>query len=298
MKKQDKAIIVYQGPPRWNGSSWINGDRFVLSGPRAWQGFEGVELSPGVSGLELPEFEYRWDVDANNPGAHFVSEVASRREISCSLNFLADTESELRIIKDRWFSNHESANPGKLWILTSNTEPRYLPVRRSDKAATGQMERDPYNFTSYSKMEWGWVSDRAYFSGYKSRKKFEWVDSSKSYRCTFYNPSTAERVYPQLYLPGPATWWLSLGYNQPSFKCPSLEEGEELKIDFNPRNHTARKKDKRGNIQNAWPAMVGFRPKFYLEPRTMNTFIVREVNSNRVPNAPRLEFTPEFESWT
>jgi len=73
LKTDQPTWIIYQGPPTWDGSKWVNGDRFFLSGPKAYRANLGVELAPGMDGLELPVTEYRYDADANTPGSQFVS---------------------------------------------------------------------------------------------------------------------------------------------------------------------------------------------------------------------------------
>lgn len=105
-KSGDTAWIVYQGPPRWDGEKWIDGDRFFLSGGKGLQLDLGVELAPGVSGLEAEVVEYRFDTSANVPGSVYVSEVAGRRTIQAPINILGKTARELRDNKRRWFRNH------------------------------------------------------------------------------------------------------------------------------------------------------------------------------------------------
>ena len=147
MKTDQPTWIIYQGPPTWDGSKWVNGDRFFLSGPKAYRANLGVELAPGMDGLELPVTEYRYDADANTPG---------------------------------------------------------------------------------------------------------------------------------------------------------LAEGEVAKLDYNPKNPTFLKRQKNGTIVNLWPSMVGQRPRFCLEPQTMNTLEIRHVTdeTRSGDGLPRLKYSPEFTSWT
>jgi gp46 len=299
LKTDQPTWIIYQGPPTWDGSKWVNGDRFFLSGPKAYRANLGVELAPGMDGLELPVTEYRYDADANTPGSQFVSAVATRRNIKASINIFGEDVSDLYRNKDRWYANHQHGSPGRLWFLTRGREPRYLSAMAAEGAGQGTIEKDWGLHNTIKGMEWGWTSDAAYFFGYREEKVFKPV-GGKRYRVTFFNASTAPRVYPELYLPGPGQWEFSLGYEQPNLRTPGLAEGEVAKLDYNPKNPTFLKRQKNGTIVNLWPSMVGQRPRFCLEPQTMNTLEIRHVTdeTRSGDGLPRLKYSPEFTSWT
>lgn len=297
MPQSDPVWIVYQGPPLWDGQKWINGDKFFISGHKRYQRNLGIELANGVDGLEAPVREYRYDTDASNPGATYVSSVAVRRTLSGQINVHGKDAKDMRRNKARWYRNHPEGNPGRLWFFTSNGEPRYLPAIISEEAANGTLEKDPNLWGVTRELEWGWQSDSAYFLGYRETKTFKPVGGGR-YTTVFYNPSTAPRVYPELFLPGPGRWEVSLGYRQPNFTTPQLEKGDVAKLDYDPRHPTFMKKSAAGVITNLWPSMVGSRPKFCLEPMTKNELSVRYVGQGTPDGAPQLKFAPEFTSWT
>lgn len=300
----DKVWIVYQGPPRWDGSQWVNGDRFFLSGHKAHQGKEGVEFAPGVSGLERPASEYRYDRAATVPGARFMGSIADRRTISASVNILGDTPKEVRDNKRKWMRNNPEGEPGKLWVLTSDGYPRYLYAVRTSEAGITTLEKDPSIRNLYEAMEWGWESNSPYFRGYREAKELKRITpTSSTYRRTFYNPSTAIEVFPSLYLPGSTSgsrWEVSRGFEQGTFVTPPIYQQEEARIDFSPENPTFVKRNlSTGETTNLWYSLDGARPRFSLEPETKNTYEVK-LNSGVPSNfttKPRLTFVPLFESW-
>lgn len=292
-KQADNAWIVFQGGPRWDGDKWIDGDKFTLSGRK--KADLGVELAPGVAGLERASVEYRFDTSANVPGSVFVSDVAGGRKISASVNILGDSPAELRHNARRWDRNHRTTSPGRLWMFTSDGEPRYLPVIPSENAGQGTHEKDPNLNSGSIEWEWGWNSDEADFLGYK--RHTEMTQFGSTYAVTFWNPSTAARVYPTLYLPGPGRWKVSLGFEKGDFITPMIEAGEVARINLNPRKPTFVKRRADGKIVNLWPTMQGRRPIMFLEPETRNTIAVDLVGGGVPDSPPVLSYTPKFTSW-
>lgn len=290
-KQLDTAWIVFQGGPRWDGNQWVNGDSFTLSGRRKLD--LGVELSPGVTGLDRAAVEYRFDTSSSVPGAVFVSEVAGGREVKAAVNILGDTPAETREFYRRWQRNNSVTSPGRLWIFTSDGEPRYLPVRPSESAGQGTHEKDFSLLTKIEEMEWGWVSDESDFLGYKSRLPMK--RRGNEFVAKFYNPSTSERVYPSLFLPGGAEYDIDLGFGQGRYTTPFIPLGEEARVNLNPKNPTFLKKKANGEIVNLWPSMAGRRPKLYLEPETVNEWTIPFVGEPE--GVPQIEYTPRFQSW-
>ena len=292
-KSGDTAWIVYQGPPRWDGEKWIDGDRFFLSGGKGLQLDLGVELAPGVSGLEAEVVEYRFDTSANVPGSVYVSEVAGRRTIQAPINILGKTARELRDNKRRWFRNHRNGEKGRLWAFTSEGEPRYLPVIRGEGAGLSTLDKDPGLRVLYEGFDWGWDSDSPYFMGYEASHNL--IANGNVYEKTFYNPSTAPRVYPVLTLPGGCRWRIPLGGGE-TFVTMEIPTGEEARLDLQPRKPTFLKKNAEGKVENIWHSLLGNRPKLYLEPETRNHFSIEAVDGTP-DKAPNLTFTPLFTSW-
>lgn len=281
----DHVWVVYQGPPRWDGTKMINGDRFFLGGHRQLQGREGVELAKGVSGLLKEVSEYRYDTASEQPGSTFVGSIASRREIGASINIFGDTPSDLRKKIRKWLDNHPEDSAGRLWFFTSDGDPRYLTVRQHPSAGTSSMDEDPSMRRKLEGMEWGWVSDDPYFSGYISRQDF--VNG----KVTFYNPSTAKVVYPKVYLPGPGV------YTFMGITTPALAANEIVRFDFNPLAHTYVKLNlSTSAVDNLWYRLEGKRPKLGLKPQTKNTLKISYSGAGSA-FAPYVEFTPKFRSY-
>lgn len=294
----DLTWVIYQGPPRWDGEEWIDGDRFFLSGHRQYQLDKGVELARSLTGMERDLIEHRYDTGANNPRSRYVSSVSGRREIQASVNILGDTPAELRANKRRWYRNHPEGNPGRLWVFTSDGAPRYLSVIASESAAQGSLNQDPAMLRKYADLDWGWTSDFPYFLGYRETKELE-PKGGGVWAKTFFNISTVPQIYPVLYLPGAGTWEVSLGYQQGTFDVV-VGTGEEVRLEYNPIEPTLIKRNiATGAKTNMWPTMVGKRPKYSLEAETKNTFSVRLKSGNPAshPRPPRLVFTPQFISW-
>lgn len=297
----DKAWIIYQGPPRWDGEQWVDGDRFFLSGNRALQGREGVELAPGVGGLILPTTEYRYDSSANIPGARYQGNIDGRRQINASVNILGGSPSEVRRNAAKWLRNHPDDEPGKLWVIHSDREPRYLYARKLDTAGVSEVEKDTALRKIYEGLEWGWDSDDPYYRGFQSVRELKQTGSHNFSR-TFYNPSTVEEVFPTLYLPGgnQVSWRVTRGYGRGTFTTPKLAANEEARLDFRPRNATFIKRNMdTGEITNLWPSMRGDRPRLSFEPETKNTFSITLASgtSTEFQTQPRIVFTPLFKSW-
>lgn len=301
----DRTWVLYQGPPRWDGEKYVNGDKFFLAGHRVYQCNLGVELARGVGGLELPARDDRYDSAHDTPGSRYVSSIYNKREIDAPINILGDTPAELRENKRRWLRNHPTNHVpldkrgdidsfGRLWIFTSDGEPRFLPVLSSVNAGTGALETEPEIFRKYESFDWGWASDSPFFYGYKIEKEME--PSGSIYSATFYNPSTVPEVHFALYLPGNATWEISLGYKQGTFVTPPIGSGEIAKMDFTPSKNTFTKRRLDGSVANLWNTMIGTRPKYSLEPETKNTFSIKLV-SGSPESLPKISFRPRFMSW-
>lgn len=299
----DRTWTVYQAPPVWNGYEWVNGERFFLSGHGAYQRDMGVELARDLTGLERENVEYQYDQGANRSGARYQGQVADKREISGAVNILGNSPSELRANKRRWMDAHPDGNPGKLWFFSSDSSPRYLNVLKSPTAGAGSLDIDPSLTNIYRDLEWGWVSDGAYFRGYKVTKPIR-SRGARMFSTTFYNDSTVPQVYPTLYLPGPGRWEFSLGWNKVNFLTPLIKANEEARISFDPleKSFLLRNKDT-GLTTNLWPSMVGQRPEFSLEAKTKNTVILSLAEGDESDfasdvKAPKLVFTPQYHSWT
>lgn len=295
----DRAWIIYQGPPRWDGSKYVNGDKFFLSGHQGYARNLGVDIANGATGLERESTEYLFDTPAAVPDVNYVTSRPMKRQIDCSINIYGSSPKEVRENARRWRRNHPDGNPGRLWVITAEGSPRYLPVFKSETAALGDLEKDPAIRNLYQDLEWGWVSETPYFLGIRETKTLKHTTGGK-YEATFFNPSTVPQIYPVLYMPGPGQWTLSLGYQRMNFRTPIIENGETMRMDFNPKHPTFVKKTAQGEIVNLWPSMVGQRPVFSLEAETMNTFSIQHSqNSARSfgDNPPRLTFTPRFSSW-
>lgn len=295
MSSFDQPIVLYQGPPRWTGSSWENGERFTLSG--VGKADMGVELAGSVSGLDRPDVEYRYDAGANTPGSRLVSSVAGRRNLLATINILGTSEDDLRRNKQRWERAHseQPGNPGRLWVMSNSSHPRYLEVHKAETAGTSTLDKDPHIRYLYEGWDWGWTSDSPYFKGYTHERT---LDSSGTRRWTdtFYNESTAPHIYPKLYLYGPGRFVIDGGYTVGELTLPSISSGEVIRVDYNPKNKTVLKRTAGGTVINIWPTLGGQRPMMTLEPETHNTVAVRSTSGT--PNrAPVLEFTPEFVSW-
>ena len=256
----DHVWTVYQGPPRETGEGKVNGDRFFLAGHRVYQAREGVEFARGISGLLRELSDYRYDTSSEQPGSTFVGSVANKREINSSINVFGKDPADFRANIRRWLYNNPEDSSGRLWFLTSDGEPRYLPVRPSVGAGLSGIDMDPTIYNKLEAMEWGWICDDPYFSGYVSRREF----NNKT--LTFYNPSTAKVVFPKIYLPGPGR------YTVGEITTPTLTANEIVRIDYNPLHETYIKLNVvTGEVKNLWYTLEGQRPKYHLKPQTKNT---------------------------
>lgn len=294
MASFDGVTVTYEGPHRWNGKTWVEGDTFTLNGPN--KGDLGVELAPSASGLERPTKVYRYDSVANGSQARFRDAVAEKRKLTIPINILAETSRELRENKNRWFRNHSEDNPGKLWFRTPEGIPRYMLARKSVDAALGSMDKDPHIRNLYEGFEWGWESDGAYFYGEDREVVFK-KHLAMTYKAEVENPSTAPEVFPKLYLYGPGVYRFSLGWMQGNFDTVDIPSGSVVQIDFHPQRATYKMMDAKGKVSNMWPYAFGKRPKFSLEAESttsMEVICLRGTPSR----PPLLTFTPEFESWT
>lgn len=281
----DHTWVVYQGPPRWDGEKLFNGDRFFLGGHSRYQAQEGVELARGMSGLLRELSEYRYDTSSEQPGSTFVGSVANKREINSSINIYGKNPSDFRRNLRKWLDNNPEDSSGRLWFLTSDGEPRYLNVRPSINAGISSIDMDPTLLNKLEGVEWSWVSDDPYFSGYITRKEF--VNNS----VTFYNPSTAKEIFPKVYLPGPGRYVVN------GITTPILTADEVIRIDYNPLDETYVKLNtKTGIPKNLWYTLEGRRPKFHLKPQTKNTMKITYTGTGRTMD-PYVEFTPKFRSW-
>lgn len=281
----DHVWAVYQGPPRSDGTKMVNGDRFFLGGHRQFQAREGVELARGMGGLLREISEYRYDTASEQPGSTFVGSASNKREINSSINVFGKNPADFRRNLRRWQDNHPQDSLGRLWFLTSDGEPRYLAVRPSTTAGLSNIDIDPTIMSKLEGVEWGWVSDDPYFNGYISRKEF--VGNS----VTFYNPSTANYIFPKVYLPGPGK------YTVGEIVTPVLTADEIVRIDYNPVKETYVKRNmKTGVVQNLWYTLEGKRPKLHLEPQTKNTLAISYTGAGSAM-VPYVEFTPKFRSW-
>lgn len=297
MSSLDQPTIVYQGPPRWTGNEWVNGDRFVLSGDG--KGNLGVEIAGAVSGLERETVEYRYDEDVNTPGSMFTGSVAARRDIMATINILGTDPKDLRRNKRRWDRNHHNKQPGQLWFLTSDGSPRYLKAIKSDTAGTASLDKDPHLRSVYEGWDWGWTSNSPYFSGYEEVRTMPSI-SDRLYERHFYNESTAPTVYPKVVVYGPGEFEVDGGFSYGPLRLPAIGAGEVLRVNYSPTDRTVLKRrvDGTGDVVNMWSALNGQRPHMSLEPETHNTMTVKNVSPNQTPDQePELSFIPLFSSW-
>lgn len=296
----DRTWMVYQAPPVWDGSKYVDGERFFLSGHNSYFRDQGVDLARSITGLERETVEYRYNQSANQAGASYQGSIPDKREIGCSVNIVGDSPAEARRNKRRWMAAHPDDNPGKLWVFTSDGPPRYLPVLKSPTAGQSTIDIDPGEYPfGYRDWEWGWVSTDAYFRGYQSTRELK-HRGGNVFSTTFYNDSTVPQVYPMLFLPGPGSWTVSLGWNQATFTTPTIPRGSTARLSFDPldpsfilRNDTTKVKT------NLWPTLEGNRPKFSLEAETKNTISILLTGraSDFTDNPPRLVYTPRYHSW-
>lgn len=301
-----RTNIIYEGPPRHDGYKWIDGDKFHLSGDRRLQAKEGVELARTLTGIGREASEERYDSAADIHTARYVGKIPLRRQIGAALNILGDTPAEFVANFQRWERNHFQKEPGKLWFRTPGSEDRYLLARASSEAGLGGIDVDPTLTSSLKNYEWGWNSDSPYFMGRLSSTELKRDGQTTVYKADVYNPSTAEVVYPQVYVRGAGAWRVRLRTHagdpstEASLLTPLLSAEEEARIDFSPANPTFLKRNvNTGKVTNLWPFMVGKRPKAHLSPETTFRVVAeRDAASQGAPAAlPRVEFTPLFSSW-
>lgn len=301
-----RTNIIYEGPQRHDGYQWVDGDKFHLSGDRHLQAKEGVELARNLTGIGREATEERFDTAADMHTARFVGKIPSRRQIGAALNIFGDTPADFVANFQRWERNHFQSEPGRLWFLTPGAEDRYLLARASSEAGLGGVEVDPTLTSSLKNYEWGWNSDSPYFFGRLSSTPLARQGSTRTYQAAVKNPSTADVVYPQIFLRGLGSWKVRFRAlagdpsTEISFNVPHLADNEEARIDFSPANPTFLKRNvSSGKVTNLWPTMLGKRPKAHLSPET--TFLVvaeRDPAAAGSPAAlPRVEFTPLFSSW-
>lgn len=292
----DLTWLVYQGPPRWDGEKFVNGDKFFISGHKGYQGQNdlGVDMNLDMGGLERETTAYKWDTPAEAPSSSFVGLSHNRREITGSVNIYGNTAAELRENKNRWFRAHPDKQFGKLWAFSSNAEPRYLDVIKSETAGLGNLTKDPGIRCLYEKFEWGWVSENSMWKGYESEVDLAPIGGN-TYQATFYNPSTFYNVYPVVYLPGPGRWTIDKGTGRGTYTTPELQAGEVVRIDYNPLKQTLQKRSATGVVENIWATVLGERPQFVLEPEAMNTY--KATNNMNPSQRAKIVFTPLFRSW-
>lgn len=296
MVREDQPRIVYQGPPRWDGRKWLNGDKFVLSGKG--KGDLGVELAGAVAGLDRGAVEYRYDAGANTPGSRLTSQVAGRREMPAAINILGDTSHELARNKQRWEQNHPDKRPGRLWVLSEFSAPKYLEVFKSEVAGTATLDKDPFIRNVYEDWEWGWTSDHPYFFGYEEVRELEPQGGGK-FSESFFNDSTAPQVYPKLVLYGPGRFEIDAGYGREPILLPDLAAGQMMRVNYDATEKTLLRQpiDGSGPVTNIWPLLRGQRPRMSFDPQSHTTVTVTNRASGTPARNPELIYTPEFVSW-
>lgn len=277
----DKLHIIYEGPPKADGSP---GDRFFLSGDRKQQAAEGVELARGVSGLLRAPRDYRYDTSANQPGSTFVDAVANRRIFNTSINVFGDTPAEWRAAWRKWAKNNKPRMEGKLWFKTSDAPARYAFVRPLPEAGQSSIDIDPNILSKLEGLEWGWESDYAYLFGETQK-----VEYDANGTANFYNPSDVDEVYPKIYLPGPGSYTVS------GVKTPNLTEDEVARINFDPERKTYVKRNMvTGEVVNLWYTLIGKRPEWALRPEANNSHSITPPTPGTKSGA-YIEFTPLYE---
>lgn len=293
----DGVKITYEGPPRWDGTTWVTGDKFVLSGPRnerlAHGPGTGVELSKELSGLPRPEVEDRYDSAADLPGSRYVGSIPKRRTIKGAINFVADTPQLLRALMAKWDRNHPEKSPygkqftmGKLSFEATGSTPRFLLCRKTPEAGLGALEQDPAIHRRLLGLEWGWVSDSPYFMGAD-------ITVPISGPTTFTTVGTVS-TYPVVYVTGPSAGGplvFTDGINTSTVTLPQISAGEELRIDYHPADMSLLKRTiATGDVKSVWSKLYGQRPKFSLEPGVKHTVTYT--------GEAKLIYTPLFLSWT
>jgi hypothetical protein len=271
LSRGDRTWIIYRGP---------DGSRFWLSGMRG-QGKQGVELAPGIVGLDRPPEELLWLQEARQNGADLVGSNVDVRTIRAAVNILGRTPRQQRSAFDRWNRSQDNEQYGKLAFINSYSGVKILDVLYGD-SPSASIDKDPALRSGLIGYPVTWVCPNPYFKGYV--EEFPWRPSGASSggwqmgKRKVRHLGTAPRTYPQIYLPGPGTWRIPMGIrdengNLPDYdqydpttyvELPPLKADEEAWLDTDPRVETITKKSASGVETNLWAKMKGQRPRLWL----------------------------------
>lgn len=286
----DRTWIVYRGI-RIPGEKPI---RLYLSGMKD-KGKQGVELAPGLVGLDRPPTELMWLQEAHQNGADLVGNNVDVRTLRGAVNILGKTPREMRAAYSLWNRGQALDQYGRLFFMNSFSGVRALDILVGESPAAS-LEKDPALRRGYIGYPFTWVSPNPYYKGYTEefddfKPEAAGSDGYAVGNIQIRNLGDAPHVYPQIYLPGPGVWRIPRGLRQddgslPAYdpmdketfvELPALKTGEQAWLNTDPRVETITKETASGIQTNMWAEMKGQRPRLKLPGSTSEpwTFAVK-----------------------
>ena len=300
----DKTWIVARGIRRPNETP----SRLYLSGMKD-KGRQGIELAPGIVGLDRPPTELVWLQEARQNGADLVGANIDVRTLRGAVNILGkkiDGRYTTRAVREAyslWNRSQALDQYLRLFFMNSYSGIRFLDCLVGESPAAS-LEKDPAIRKGYIGYPFTWVCPNPYFKGYTEefddfRDVKAGSDGFSVGKLRIRTLGDAPMTYPQVWLPGPGIWRIPRGLRQddgslPAYdptdpetyvELPALKAGEQAWLDPNPRVETIVNQTAAGTQTNLWAKMKGQRPKLHLPGSTSEewTFAVKGGSGSAKP---------------
>lgn len=272
LSRGDRTHIIYRG---------TEGDRFWLAGMRG-QGKQGVELAPGIVGLDRPPTELVWLQEAHQNGADLVGSNVDVRTIKGAVNILGKNPRHWRDRYACWQRNNQFDRLGRMYFINSYSGYRYCDVLTGE-APNASIEKDPALRRGIAAYPWTWVAPNPYYKGLT--EEFEWqvtpADSlGVSVMRTKVRSLGDADSYPVIELPGPGIWTIPMGIREPlphedhrglrsrgpidmrhTITFDRIEAGQKIVLNTDPRIETIDRVSSTGITTNLWAKLEGKRPR-------------------------------------
>ena len=212
----------------------VNGDRFVISGPRA--GDRGIFLAPDVSGLLDPEVKVVSETPANFPGGRYVSHRIQARHVQFAVDVYDDGPGSVSQVfrESEWRKAWAYDRPTEIQVTTKDgTRTLYAHLESSETVNKydpheEEVVRVIMSVVAYDPFWWG--EDAVYEVTGTGNMEIAVPDA---------NP-TDQLVWPIWVVDGGATWTLpdysftDADLADRRVQLPSLAAGEHVVVNTNP----------------------------------------------------------------
>ena len=298
----DRTWIVLRGPEKPVPS------RFYVAG--RYQGKQGLELAPGLVGLDRPPSELVWLQEAHQNGADLVGNNIDVRTLKGAMNILGTSPRTTRAYYAAYQRAQSLERYSRLVFMNSYSGYRWLDFLYGEPP-NASIDKEPVLRNGLIGYPFTWVCPNPYYKG-RVEEFTDWKDLRVNALGRTYGDLRVRnlgdaRTYPQIYLPGPGVWRIPQGarvddsdeFVNPNdyVELPELKAGEEAWLDTDPRTETITKVDSQGVRTNMWAQMSGQRPRLHVPGERSEIWVLSVAGATPSTGKPKVVVQPLYTSY-